>query len=128
MQWHNTALRYSQVKSDGMCGRATPASERQQQSIVVDPLAEAKIMSTFSKLIFGAAIAAVGIASPALAQYAAHDPSISVHHGKHLRIYNYTSPPSDDTPSLGSRSWVGDSASRPYPLLLIAAIWAASRC
>ena len=71
-------------------------------------------MSTVSKLIFGAAIAAVSIASPALAQYAAHDPSISVHHGKHLRIYNYTSPPSDDTPSLGPRSWVGDPAGRPY--------------
>ena len=72
-------------------------------------------MSTFSKLIFGAAIAAVSIASPALAQYAAHDPSVSVHHGKHLRIYNYTSAPSD-VPSggLGPRSWVGDPAGRPY--------------
>jgi hypothetical protein len=97
------------------CAAAQPQLLRvNNKAIVVDPLAEAKIMSTFSKLIFDAAIAAVGIASPALAQYAAHDPSISVHHGKHLRIYNYTSPPSDDTPSLGSRSWVGDPASRPY--------------
>jgi hypothetical protein len=69
-------------------------------------------MATVSKLIFGAAIAAVSIATPALAQHASQsDPPISAHHRQHLRV---SSPPSDDTPSLGPRSWVGDPAGRPY--------------
>ena len=72
-------------------------------------------MPSVSKLIFVAAIAAAGIASPALAQYAVREPSTTVHHGKHLRIYNYPTPPSD-VPSggLGPRSWVGDPAGRLY--------------
>jgi len=54
----------------------------------VYPLAEKEIMANISKLIFGAAIIA---ASPALAQYAPQgDPSISVHHRKHPRIYNFS--------------------------------------
>lgn len=70
-------------------------------------------MANVSKLIFGAAVAA-SVASPALAQYVAHHSSISAHHEKHLRIYDFASPPSVDTPSLGPRSWVGDPAGRPY--------------
>jgi hypothetical protein len=43
-------------------------------------------MATVSKLMLGAVIAAVSIASPALAQYASQsDPSISAHHSKHLK-------------------------------------------
>jgi hypothetical protein len=43
-------------------------------------------MATVSKLMLGAVIAAVSIASPALAQYASQsDPSISAHHSKYLK-------------------------------------------
>jgi len=43
-------------------------------------------MATVSKLILGAAIAAVSIASPALAQSASQsDPPISAHHSKYLK-------------------------------------------
>jgi hypothetical protein len=68
-----------------------------------------------SKLIFGAAIAAVSIGSPALAQYASRsDPQISVHH-RHLRLSSHPS----DSPALASpprdpRTWVGDPAGRRY--------------
>jgi hypothetical protein len=49
-------------------------------------------MATISKMILGAAIVAVSIASPALAQYASRSgPSISVHHSKHLRITSHQS-------------------------------------
>ena len=52
-----------------------------------------------SKLIFGAAIAAVSIASPALAQYASRiDQQISVHHRQHLRLSSHPS----DSPALAS--------------------------
>jgi hypothetical protein len=78
--------------------------------------AEEEIMATVSKLIFGAALAAVSIATPALAQHASQsDPLISAHHRQHLRVSSpssgspaFTSPPRDP------RSWVGDPASRPY--------------
>jgi hypothetical protein len=78
--------------------------------------AEKEIMATVSKLIFGAAIAAVSIATPALAQHASQsDPPISAHHRQHLRV---SSPPSDSpaftSPPRDPRSWVGDPASRPY--------------
>jgi hypothetical protein len=47
-------------------------------------------MATVSKLKLGAVIAAVSIASPALAQYAFQsDPSISVHHSKYLRMSSH---------------------------------------
>jgi len=43
-------------------------------------------MTNVSKLMLGAAIAALSIASPALAQSASQsDPSIPVHHSKHLK-------------------------------------------
>jgi hypothetical protein len=43
-------------------------------------------MTNVSKLMLGAAIAALGIASPALAQSASQsDPSISAHHSKYLK-------------------------------------------
>ena len=49
-------------------------------------------MANASKLIFGAAIAAVTIVSPALAHYASQSgPSISVHQGKHHRMSSYQS-------------------------------------
>jgi hypothetical protein len=49
-------------------------------------------MANVSKLIFGAAIAAVTIASPALARYASQSgPSISVYQGKHHRISSHQS-------------------------------------
>jgi hypothetical protein len=46
-------------------------------------------MANVSKLIFGAAIAAVTIASPALASQSG--PTISVHQGKHHRISSHQS-------------------------------------
>jgi hypothetical protein len=43
-------------------------------------------MATVSKLMLGAVIAAVSIASPAFAQYASQsDPSISVQHSKYVK-------------------------------------------
>jgi hypothetical protein len=58
-------------------------------------------MANVSKLIFGAAIAAVTIVSPALAQYASQSgPPISVHQGKHHRISSHQS---------GSRAFVPSS-------------------
>jgi hypothetical protein len=43
-------------------------------------------MTNVSKLMLGAAIVALSIASPALAQSASQsDPSISTHHSKHLK-------------------------------------------
>jgi hypothetical protein len=81
-----------------------------------------------SKLIFGAAIAAASLASPALAQYASQsDRSISLHHSKHLSISSHRlvnslgavqsgptfAPPPTEIPS-NPQSWVGDPAGRPY--------------
>ncbi|HEV3162023.1 MAG TPA: hypothetical protein VGZ89_18850 [Xanthobacteraceae bacterium] len=68
-------------------------------------------MATASKLMLGAVIAAVSIASPALAQYAFQgDPSISVHHSKYLRKSAHRS---------GLHTFavvpVDDPARRPYP-------------
>ena len=68
-------------------------------------------MATVSKLMLGAVIAAVSIASPALAQYAFQgDPSISVHHSKYLRKSAHRS---------GLHAFavvpVDDPAGRPYP-------------
>jgi hypothetical protein len=49
-------------------------------------------MANVSKLILSAAVGAVSIASPALAQYASQsDPSISVHYSRYLRISSYQS-------------------------------------
>jgi hypothetical protein len=82
-------------------------------------------MANVSNLIFGAVIAAVSVATPALAQ---SDPSISAHHSKHLRISSHRlvnsvgavpsgsptfAPPPTENP-LNPRSWVGDPAGRPY--------------
>jgi hypothetical protein len=65
-------------------------------------------MANVSKLIFGAAIAAVTIASPALALYASQSgPSISVHQGKHHRISSHQS---------GSRALVPRSLCSAEPL------------
>jgi hypothetical protein len=68
-------------------------------------------MATVSKLMLGAVIAAVSIASPALAQSASqNDPSISAHHSKYLRTSAHRS---------GLRAFgvvpVDDPAGRPYP-------------
>ena len=58
----------------------------------MDPLEEKETMANVSKVILGVAIAAVSIASPALAQYASQSgPSISVHLGKHHRISSHQS-------------------------------------
>jgi hypothetical protein len=49
-------------------------------------------MANISKVILSVAIAAVSIASPALARYASQSgPSISAHHSKHLRITSHRS-------------------------------------
>jgi hypothetical protein len=65
-------------------------------------------MTTVSKLMLGAVIAAVSIASPALAQYAAQ--SDSAHHSKYLRKSAHRS---------GLHAFavvpVDDPAGRPYP-------------
>ena len=49
-------------------------------------------MANVAKVMLGVAIAAVSIASPALAQYASQGgPSISAYHSKHLRISSHRS-------------------------------------
>jgi hypothetical protein len=68
-------------------------------------------MATVSKPMLGAVIAAVSMASPALAQYAFQgDPLISVHHSKYLRKSGHRS---------GLHAFavvpVDDPAGRPYP-------------
>jgi hypothetical protein len=98
-------------KRDGICGDIIQYLRADNKAS-----AEKEIMATVSKLIFGAAIAAVSIATPALAQHASQsDPPISADHRQHLRV---GSPPSDSpaftSPPRDPRSWVGDPASRPY--------------
>jgi hypothetical protein len=76
----------------GACSKCTVFDISAMQPIFCASVLDSqrrKIMANISKLIFGAAIAAVSVASPALAQYASHS-SISDHHRKHLRIYNYS--------------------------------------
>jgi hypothetical protein len=86
-------------------------------------------MANVSKLIFGAAIAAVSIATPALA--ADKCKPISAHHNGYVTrssqgrgVYNFVpvapsvydsggSPAFTSTPR-DPRSWVGDPAGRPY--------------
>jgi hypothetical protein len=73
-----------------------------------------------SLFILGVFAAIVCIVSPALAQYDSQsDPSISVHHRKHLRTTihqsDYRALASPPTENLRDpRSWVGDPAGRPY--------------
>ena len=97
-------------KRAGICGNAIQVSNNASPCL---PIAEDEIMS---KLIFGAAIAAVSIASPALAQYASRsDPQISVHHRQHLRLSSHPSySPALASPPRDPRTWVGDPAGRPY--------------
>jgi hypothetical protein len=72
-------------------------------------------MAKVSKLIFGAAIAAVSIATPALA---AHRGSTAyAHHNGYVTrsspgsgLYNFV----PESPPANPRSWVGDPAGRPY--------------
>jgi hypothetical protein len=67
-------------KRDGICGNVIQSSQKHR---LVSPLAEKEIMANVAKVILAAAIAAVSIASPALAR--SHH---SAHH--HFRIYNYS--------------------------------------
>ena len=76
-------------------------------------IAEKEITANVSKLIFGAAIAAASIATPALAAYKSKP--ISAHQNGYVTpssprsgVYDFVSPPRDP------RSWVGDPAGRPY--------------
>jgi hypothetical protein len=76
-------------------------------------------MTNVSKLIFAAAIAAVSIATPALAAHKGK--RISVHQNGYVTrssqgrgVYNFV-PASPPTENLRDpRTWVGDPASRPY--------------
>jgi hypothetical protein len=79
-------------------------------------------MANVSKLIFGAAIAAVSIASPALAAHKGK-PISAYQNGYVTRsqgrgVYNFApvapSVPAFTSPPRDPRSWVGDPASRPY--------------
>jgi hypothetical protein len=74
-------------------------------------------MAKVSKLIFGAAITAVSIATPALAAHRgsavyAHQSGYVTRSSQGSGLYDFvpvpTSPPRDP------RSWVGDPAGRPY--------------
>jgi hypothetical protein len=72
-------------------------------------------MPHVSKLILGAAIAAVNIATPALATHKGK-PISAYHNGYVTRsspgsaVYNFVPAPEPTNP----RSWVGDPAGRPY--------------
>ena len=96
------------------------------KALVVYRLAEDEIMTKVSKVILAAAIAAVGIATPA---FAAHKgkPISAAHNGYVTRssqgrgVYNFVPVAPSVYDSGGSpayprdpRSWVGDPASRPY--------------
>jgi hypothetical protein len=76
-------------------------------------------MSTIFKIILGTAIAAVSIASPALAQYAAKKGQvISARHSGHVRTANYRSalrayasiPRSVDEPAITGAGSIGYNA------------------
>jgi hypothetical protein len=101
----------SSRKWDGICGDVIQSSARQQSIVLF--IAEKKIMANVSKLIFGAAIAAASIATPALAAHKGK-PISTYHNGYVTRssqgggVYDFVSPPTD------RRSWVGDPAGRPY--------------
>jgi hypothetical protein len=65
---------------------AAPAGAQQAREVALLAVVEEEIMTNVLKLMRGAAIAALSIASPALAQSASqNDPSISAHHSKHLK-------------------------------------------
>jgi hypothetical protein len=69
-------------------------------------------MTNVSKLMLGAAIAAVSIASPALAQSASQsDPSISAHHSKYLKKSSHR----NGTDAFASEPYRGaDPGAKPY--------------
>jgi hypothetical protein len=80
-------------------------------------IAEEEIMANVAKLIFGAAIAAVSIASPALAAHKGKPISANGYVARSSQgrgVYNFV-PASPPTENLRDpRTWVGDPASRPY--------------
>ena len=82
---------------------------------ITKDFAEEQIMANVSKLIFGAAIAAASIATPAFA--AQKGKPISTHHNGYVTrsspgsgLYNFV----PESPPANPRSWVGDPAGRPY--------------
>jgi len=93
---------------------------------ITKDFAEEQIMANVSKLIFGAAIAAASIATPAFA--AQKGKPISTHHNGYVTrssqgrgVYNFVPVAPSVYDSGGSpayprdpKSWVGDPASRPY--------------
>jgi hypothetical protein len=105
------------IKRDGICGDVIRSFARQQSVVLF--IAEKEIMANVSKLVFGAAIAAMSIATPALAAYKGRP--ISTHQNGYVTrssqgrgVYNFV-PASPPTENLRDpRSWVGDPASRPY--------------
>lgn len=69
-------------------------------------------MATVSKMMLGAVIAAVSIASPAFAQYASRsDPSISVQHSKYVKKGSHR----NGYDAFGTVPAVYDPARQPYP-------------
>src|SRR5262245_8368113 len=76
------------ITRDGICRHAIQSSRTRitrPPSCSRDP-AGGKFMSTIFKIIIGTAIAAAGIASPALAQYASEKGKlISVRHSGHVK-------------------------------------------
>ena len=69
-------------------------------------------MATVSKMMLGAVIAAVSIASPAFAQYASRsDPSISVQHSKYVKKSSHR----NGYDAFGTVPAVYDPAGQPYP-------------
>jgi hypothetical protein len=69
-------------------------------------------MATVSKMMLGAVIAAVSIASPAFAQYASRsDPSISAQHSKYAKKSSHR----NGYDAFGTVPAVYDPAGQPYP-------------
>jgi hypothetical protein len=69
-------------------------------------------MATISKLMPGAVIAAVSIATPAFAQYASQsDLPISVQHSKYVKKSSHR----NGYDAFGTAPPVNDPAGRPYP-------------
>ena len=85
-------------------------------------IAEKEITANVSKLIFGAAIAAASIATPALAAYkskpiSAHQNGYVARSSQGRGVYDFVPAPrsiDNSVPLRDPKTWVGDPAGRPY--------------
>jgi hypothetical protein len=107
------------ITRDGICrdGIRSPGTSDNKTTVVIPQ--EENIMSTIFKIILGTAIAAVSIASPALAQHGSEKGHLmSVRHSEHVRIATHRSalrsfaslPRSVDDPAVAGGGSIGYNA------------------